>query len=96
MHPQRQVNRRTFLTGRAMSADPAAVRIDAHCLARAGIACMACRDSCEQEAIRFRPRIGGPFLPDIDHALCTACGACADACPAGAIAMPPRAEQAHG
>lgn len=57
------------------------------CLAKSGITCMACRDACPEEAIRFRPRIGGPFLPEILTQICTGCGACVAPCPAGAVSM---------
>ncbi|WP_018302963.1 ferredoxin-type protein NapF [Wenxinia marina] len=55
------------------------------CLARNGVSCMTCRDACPEEAITVRPRIGGPFLPVLDPALCSGCGACVGPCPAGAI-----------
>jgi ferredoxin-type protein NapF len=61
-----------------------------HCLARAGITCMTCRDTCPEAAISMRPRIGGPFLPVIDQSSCTGCGACVAPCPSQAIAAIPR------
>ena len=57
------------------------------CLARRGTTCMSCRDACPEDAIRFVPRMGGPFLPDLSPAACTGCGACIAPCPADAIAM---------
>jgi ferredoxin-type protein NapF len=63
------------------------------CLARLGIACMTCRDSCPQDAIRFRPRTGGPFLPEIDVDTCIGCGACIARCPAEAIGVAPRPQE---
>ncbi|ACI56208.1 4Fe-4S ferredoxin iron-sulfur binding domain protein [Rhizobium leguminosarum bv. trifolii WSM2304] len=56
------------------------------CLSRRGVACRSCDESCPENAIRFRPRIGGPFLPEIDETLCTGCDACLAICPVGAIA----------
>ncbi|MGI6852190.1 ferredoxin-type protein NapF [Mesorhizobium sp. 1B3] len=57
------------------------------CLAKGGIACMTCRDACPQDAIRFRPRVGGPFTPEVLADACNGCGACVAPCPAGAIRM---------
>ncbi|MEQ8902057.1 MAG: ferredoxin-type protein NapF [Roseovarius sp.] len=61
------------------------MQISGDCLAQAGIACMTCRDVCPETAISMRPRVGGPFLPELDAASCTGCAACSSACPADAI-----------
>ncbi|HXV30694.1 MAG TPA: 4Fe-4S binding protein, partial [Sinorhizobium sp.] len=61
------------------------VAIAESCLARNDVACQSCRDSCPELAIRFRPRTGGPFLPEVDGDLCSGCGACIGICPVGAI-----------
>ena len=68
--------------------------ISDRCLAQRGTTCMSCRDACPEDAIRFVPRRGGPFLPDLSPAACTGCGACIAPCPAEAIAMRPK-EPAH-
>ncbi|HEV7306012.1 ferredoxin-type protein NapF [Ensifer sp.] len=66
------------------------------CLARRYVACQSCGESCPEQAIRFRPVIGGPFLPEIDAARCTGCGACVGSCPVSAIAVKTlEAEVAH-
>jgi ferredoxin-type protein NapF len=57
------------------------------CLPKEGVACMTCRDACPQDAIRFRPRIGGPFTPETFADACNGCGACVAPCPVGAIRM---------
>lgn len=57
------------------------------CLPRSGVECRSCEDACEPAAIRFRPRLGGPSLPDIDLERCTGCGACVSPCPVGAISL---------
>lgn len=66
------------------------------CLAERGIACMTCRDACPQDAVLFRPRIGGPFTPDVVTDACNGCGACVAPCPAAAVRMVERnVEPAH-
>lgn len=57
------------------------------CLADVGIHCECCRDTCDQAALRFRPRLGGPAVPMLDTDRCTACGACLSVCPNDAIVM---------
>ncbi len=68
--------------------------ISDRCLAQRGTTCMSCRDACPENAIRFLPRMGGPFLPQLSAETCTGCGACIAPCPADAIAMHPK-EPAH-
>ena len=60
-------------------------RVADTCLAQGGVDCRICGDHCEEEAIRFTPRIGGPALPEIVADACTGCGACVAPCPAKAI-----------
>lgn len=92
--------RRGFLTGkgehllRRRGPDPSAetnirtmLVVSDACLARIGVTCMTCRDVCLEGAIRFRPRLGGPFLPEVVDDLCSRCGDCFDACPAGALRL---------
>ena len=70
--------------------------IGADCFAGRGIVCQSCGDACPESAIRFRPRLGGPALPELATDRCSGCGACVSACPAQAIAIPPgSAEAAH-
>ena len=64
------------------------------CLARQGVTCMSCRDACPEEAIRFAPRAGGPFLPVLNADLCNGCGACIAPCPSTAITARPK-EHSH-
>lgn len=59
----------------------------ASCLAQQGVECRVCGECCERSAIRFRPRLGGVALPELDAAACNGCGACVAPCPVGAIAM---------
>jgi ferredoxin-type protein NapF len=66
-----------------------------NCLAINFVDCQACRDVCSQMAIRFKPRVGGPFVPTLDHAACTGCGACLAVCPVSAVSMVPRAMEAE-
>ncbi|WP_455372500.1 ferredoxin-type protein NapF [Limibacillus halophilus] len=64
------------------------------CLAEAGIHCESCRDACLEQAIRFRPRLGGPPRPEILAQACTGCGACVGSCPADALLL--HAQQQEG
>ncbi|MBB3452352.1 ferredoxin-type protein NapF [Rhizobium sp. BK313] len=64
------------------------------CLARNDVACQSCGESCPELAIRFRPRIGGPFTPEVCEDACSGCGACLSVCPVGAIALQSRALEA--
>lgn len=88
-------SRRAFLlprgTGIAVDDVRAGERLKAviagHCLPRRGIACMSCRDNCPEDAIRFKPRAGGPFLPDVETDKCNGCGECMSGCPAEAITL---------
>ena len=66
------------------------------CLAINYVDCQACRDACPAGAIRFRPRRGGPFIPDLDTEACTGCGACVSVCPTDAVSTaPPPMEVVH-
>ena len=69
---------------------PHVAAISESCFAKSGIACQSCRDACPEQAIRFSPRIGGPFVPELDEDACSGCGACISVCPAGAIGVSER------
>jgi NAD-dependent dihydropyrimidine dehydrogenase PreA subunit len=95
--------RRNFLTGRFGEPDLASDGVDPGpryavvgdgCLARRGVDCQVCRDACPEAAIRFRPRRGGPFLPEVIAAVCTGCGDCGPPCPTAAIRFEPVEESA--
>lgn len=57
------------------------------CLAAAGVECRVCGENCPVGAIRFRPRIGGVALPQLEAEACTGCGACFAPCPTRAIVV---------
>lgn len=61
--------------------------IDDSCLATNYVDCQACRDICPTTAIRFRPRLGGPFVPALDADTCSGCGACISICPTHSISI---------
>lgn len=60
-------------------------RVEGSCLALNGVHCQSCQDACEPRAIRFRPRLGRPPVPDVSEDACTGCFACAAVCPQDAI-----------
>ena len=57
------------------------------CLARQGVECRVCGESCPTSAIRFRPRLGGVALPALTLDACNGCGACFAPCPTRAITL---------
>jgi len=82
---------------RAMSAFEHVAVIGPECFAGRGIVCQSCGDACPESAIRFRPRLGGPALPELAADRCSGCGACIAACPAAAISAQARPQEAaHG
>lgn len=84
-----QMSRRQFLR-RAADAPTVedatlGVTLADNCLAFAGVACRLCDDACPPYAIRFRPKLGGHYHPEIDSEKCTSCMNCLQVCPVGAI-----------
>ena len=65
----------------------AQVRISEACIAAKGIECRICGEHCDEDAIRFPPRLGGVPVPVVAAERCTGCGACASPCPATAISV---------
>ncbi|MER0458744.1 ferredoxin-type protein NapF [Aeromonas caviae] len=61
--------------------------IEAGCLATAQVFCQRCQDSCEQQAVRFSPRLGRVPTPGIHAESCNGCGACVADCPVGSISI---------
>ncbi|MDX7716156.1 ferredoxin-type protein NapF [Aeromonas caviae] len=61
--------------------------IEVGCLATAQVFCQRCQDSCEQQAIRFSPRLGRVPTPGIHAESCNGCGACVADCPVGSISI---------
>lgn len=57
------------------------------CLEHKGITCRACESWCDEDAIRFRPALGGCSEILLDQSLCTGCGACVAPCPQSSISI---------
>lgn len=55
------------------------------CLARRGIVCRSCGETCDEGAIRFRPESGGVARPRVNLDGCNGCGGCLRVCPVDAI-----------
>ena len=93
MSQQVDLARRNFLTARhertSISDVAQTFRLDVseNCLPYRNVVCEACRDTCEPNAIRFPPRLGGAARPVIDLQSCTGCGECVGACPVAAIRL---------
>jgi ferredoxin-type protein NapF len=57
------------------------------CISFRNIECHSCYDTCEADAIKMRPRVGGVSVPVLNSTSCTGCGACFSGCPSQAISM---------
>lgn len=57
------------------------IRLLPGCLHEKGVECRVCGDACDVRALRFRPRIGGLALLEVEAEACTGCGACVPVCP---------------
>ena len=68
-------------------------RISDACLARSGVVCRTCADQCDEDAIRFLPRLRSAAIPVIDDETCSGCGACYAPCPVGAVSLRERASR---
>ncbi len=63
------------------------------CLARKGVYCHTCAESCDPDAIGFQPIEGSVPQPQIDNERCTGCGDCLVSCPAQAIFLNQRGSE---
>jgi len=86
------VTRRNLLGAKLVEAENQTATISDQCLAYNAVSCRTCEDHCEHDAIRFKPVIGGAYLPSIQDS-CIACGDCLPACPVSAITISLRASE---
>ena len=61
--------------------------ISTDCLVTQKVVCQTCSEHCDQEAIVFKPVVGGLSSPRLKLDLCNGCGACVRPCPVDAIKM---------
>ncbi|WP_131112197.1 4Fe-4S dicluster domain-containing protein [Sulfuricystis thermophila] len=94
------ISRRDFLRGRIKASQNTVeatattkaqlASIGPACIAYVdNVVCRSCGDACDEQAIRFSPRLGSAALPVVLTERCTGCGACLPVCPAGAITLAP-------
>ncbi|MBF0265059.1 MAG: ferredoxin-type protein NapF [Gammaproteobacteria bacterium] len=57
------------------------------CLVNKNVVCRSCGEVCDERAIRFKPKIGGVFIPEFDLGQCSGCGACVNVCPVNAVQL---------
>lgn len=85
----KSVSRRALLLGGGLGHDAEtaeqSLTIASHCLTFGGVACRSCDDACPERAIRFRPKPGGHYHPELDGDLCTSCLECVPVCPVQAL-----------
>ncbi len=73
----------------ALDREPWALKADIapDCLAWRNVVCRTCRESCQEDAIRFKLAIGAAARPQVDPDRCTGCGACVGPCPVAAVTV---------
>lgn len=62
------------------------VKIHSTCLSLHHIECRTCSECCNEQAIKFAPKVGGYQL-ELTPEKCTGCGACINPCPVNAIEL---------
>lgn len=67
----------------------AVAAVSAACLETTGTACRICAEHCGENALSFRPQLGGRSALIIDAETCTGCGACVAPCPVRALSLAP-------
>lgn len=82
-----QVCEAPVFTSTELAAWSLKITISDRCLPFHHIECRSCQDSCETQAIKFRPRLNGIAQPELDLPACTGCGACVPGCPVQAVTL---------
>lgn len=59
------------------------------CLSARGIVCRVCASACDNDAMTFRPALGGKSTLEINPETCSGCGACVAPCPVDALTIAP-------
>lgn len=77
------VSRRAFLVGHWRGKSD----ISSACLNNQGVYCQACKDTCNEGAIKFNQVQMGVQMPMIISTQCTNCRDCVETCPVDAISI---------